>query len=188
VPLSSTPFTSWLHNFVACTGIGKCSSKFIGTALCGSIKNTLFQSCCMVRRPVVLPRARWSCRGEQRHNRVVLAVMCSMALQNDSCLARRKRSAVMKHSNVTTVARLTLLTLCTTAATGLPSSSSSSSSSSSRPHIVYVLADNLGWGGVSYLRATSPAGPSPEVVTPNLDSLAHGGVILNSFYTWKVSQ
>jgi len=85
----------------------------------------------------------------------------------------------MKHSNVK---RVTLLTLCTTAATGLPSSSSSS-----RPHIVYVLADNLGWGGVGYLRATSPAGPSPEVVTPNLDSLAHGGVILNSFYTWKVS-
>jgi hypothetical protein len=31
------------------------------------------------------------------------------------------------------------------------------------PHVVYVLTDNLGWGGVGFLRALSPAGPTPEV-------------------------
>lgn len=60
-----------------------------------------------------------------------------------------------------------------------------SASRSTRPHLVYVLSDNLGWGGVGYLRATSPAGPSPEVYTPNIDALAESGVILNAFYTWK---
>ena len=34
-----------------------------------------------------------------------------------------------------------------------------------RPHVVYVLTDNLGWGGVGFLRAMSPAGPSREVGT-----------------------
>lgn len=32
-----------------------------------------------------------------------------------------------------------------------------------RPHVVYVLTDNLGWGGVGFLRAMSPTGPSREV-------------------------
>ena len=69
-----------------------------------------------------------------------------------------------------------------------------------KPHLVYVLSDNLGWGNVrigsvawiairasaqsamlshfvdpfaqvGYHRATSAAGPSPEVVTPNIDEL-----------------
>lgn len=53
------------------------------------------------------------------------------------------------------------------------------------PHIVYVLSDNLGYGGVGYLRAVSPSGPSPEVRTPNVDALAADGVVLTSFYTWK---
>ena len=38
---------------------------------------------------------------------------------------------------------------------------------------VYILSDNLGWGNVGYHRARSPAGPSPEVVTPNIDHLVH---------------
>ena len=62
-----------------------------------------------------------------------------------------------------------------------------------KPHLVYVLSDNLcgppisphlvaaaaltsgswrrGWGNVAYHRKISPAGPSPEVVTPNIDAL-----------------
>lgn len=66
-----------------------------------------------------------------------------------------------------------------------PAHTARNASRSTRPHLVYVLSDNLGWGGVGYLRATSPAGPSPEVCTPNIDTLAKSGVILNAFYTWK---
>jgi len=50
-------------------------------------------------------------------------------------------------------------------------------STSSAPNIVYVLSDNLGYGGVGFLlRAVSPAGPSREIQTPNIDSLALSGV------------
>jgi len=55
----------------------------------------------------------------------------------------------------------------------------------SRPHIVYILCDNLGYGGVGFLRAASPTGPSREVVTPNIDALAATGVQLRRFYCYK---
>jgi hypothetical protein len=51
--------------------------------------------------------------------------------------------------------------------------------------IVYILSDNLGWGNVGYHRKLSPAGPSPEVVTPNLDQLVASGIELDRFYTYK---
>ena len=54
-----------------------------------------------------------------------------------------------------------------------------------RPHLVYVLSDNLGWGNVGYHRAASPSGPSPEVVTPNIDRLVATGVELDRLYTYK---
>jgi len=38
-----------------------------------------------------------------------------------------------------------------------------SASKTNAPHVVYVLTDNLGWGGVGFLRALSPAGPTREV-------------------------
>ena len=53
------------------------------------------------------------------------------------------------------------------------------------PHFVYMLADNLGYGNVGYLRATSPAGPTPEVQTPNLDMLASSGVVLERLYAFE---
>ena len=56
---------------------------------------------------------------------------------------------------------------------------------SARPHIVYMLVDNLGFGNVGYLRARSPSGASPEVVTPELDALAKSGVILDRLYTYE---
>lgn len=59
-------------------------------------------------------------------------------------------------------------------------------SSKPAPHIVYILTDNLGYGGVNFLRRDTANGSSPEVVTPNLDALADSGVILASFYTYKV--
>ena len=54
-----------------------------------------------------------------------------------------------------------------------------------QPHIVYMLADNIGYGGLGFLRSRSPAGPSPEVQTPHLDGLAASGVILERLYSYE---
>jgi hypothetical protein len=68
----------------------------------------------------------------------------------------------------------------------MPAATSAEHGPPPRPHIVYILSDNLGYGDVGYLRATSPAGPSSAVQTPQIDALAATGIILSSFYTWKV--
>jgi arylsulfatase A-like enzyme len=44
-----------------------------------------------------------------------------------------------------------------------------------RPHIIHIVADDLGWRDVGFHG-------SPEVKTPNIDKLAAGGVRLESFY------
>jgi hypothetical protein len=42
----------------------------------------------------------------------------------------------------------------------------------SRPHILHIVADDLGWRDVGFHG-------SPDVKTPNIDKLAAGGVRLN---------
>ena len=59
---------------------------------------------------------------------------------------------------------LTFLSLCL-AVTAKPS----------RPNILYILADDLGYGDVSW--------NNPSMITPNLDRLARKGVILDQFYS-----
>lgn len=48
-----------------------------------------------------------------------------------------------------------------------------------RPHIVYILADDLGWKDTGFHGAT--------LRTPNLDKLAEGGAMLNAFYAQPLS-
>jgi Sulfatase len=47
-----------------------------------------------------------------------------------------------------------------------------------RPHIVYFLADDLGWGDVGW--------HGSEIKTPNLDKLAAAGARLEQFYVQPV--
>ncbi|XP_050416113.1 arylsulfatase B [Patella vulgata] len=43
-----------------------------------------------------------------------------------------------------------------------------------KPHIVFIVADDLGWNDVGY--------HNPSMITPNIDKLAREGVILNQSY------
>ncbi len=54
----------------------------------------------------------------------------------------------------------------------------SNANSAERPHIVLMMADDLGWGDVGY--------NGSEISTPNIDKLAENGVRLNQFYAQPV--
>ncbi|KAL8597071.1 hypothetical protein ACOMHN_057560 [Nucella lapillus] len=46
------------------------------------------------------------------------------------------------------------------------------------PHIVFIVADDLGWNDVGF--------NNPDMITPNIDKLAAGGIILNQSYVQPV--
>ncbi len=75
---------------------------------------------------------------------------------------------------MTTITASRFLLTLLAATTVLPSSVTAAS----RPHIVLMMADDLGWGDVSY-----HGGP---IATPNIDKLASQGVRLNQFYAQPV--
>ena len=58
-------------------------------------------------------------------------------------------------------------------------SSAAATASASAPHIVIVLADDMGWNDISYNNVTNLTN---QVQTPNLDALAAAGVTLTRFY------
>lgn len=57
----------------------------------------------------------------------------------------------------------------------LPSRPGAGAGANRPPHLVFVLADDLGWNDVSF--------HGSNIRTPHLDKLAAGGVLLDNYYT-----
>jgi len=60
---------------------------------------------------------------------------------------------------------------------------SATDSYGSKPHIVVLLADNVGWANVGFHRP--PEEPFRELYSPHIDALAANGLKLDRHYTYK---
>lgn len=65
-------------------------------------------------------------------------------------------------------------------ALALSNSPAAGGAGGSRPHLVHVVMDDLGWGLVGFHDG------SPEVETPTLDAVAADGLVLDRFYAHKI--
>ncbi|CAE7691967.1 Arsb, partial [Symbiodinium microadriaticum] len=53
---------------------------------------------------------------------------------------------------------------------------------SKRPHIIHILADDLGWGELGYHNPEA----GTDIKTPNIDNLVRGGLELDRLYAEKI--
>jgi arylsulfatase A-like enzyme len=59
-----------------------------------------------------------------------------------------------------------------------------SSARSTRPHIIHILADDIGWAEVGYHNPVAKL--SGDIRTPNIDALVTKGLELDRFYAEKI--
>ncbi|MBA2112965.1 sulfatase family protein [Bremerella alba] len=71
--------------------------------------------------------------------------------------------------------RITVLAVTCLIASGLSVANAQTADSQKRPHIIFVMADDMGWGQTGYRN-------HPVLKTPNLDLMAANGLRLERFY------
>jgi len=54
--------------------------------------------------------------------------------------------------------------------------------SARKPNVVFILADDLGWGDTGFMWQNSRTAGMPRILTPNLDRLAREGAVLSNHY------
>ena len=67
-----------------------------------------------------------------------------------------------------------------------PISFDARSASGSKPHVVFYLADDLGWADVGFQLPASVRGEPETPSTPHIDALALDGVVLKRLYAHKL--
>ena len=61
-------------------------------------------------------------------------------------------------------------------------SAGTSGTDAKRPNVIFILADDLGWGDVGFAWQNARAERLPRIRTPHLDRLASGGTALSNHY------
>ena len=55
-------------------------------------------------------------------------------------------------------------------------------SSAQKPNVIFILADDLGWGDTGFTWQNARVEGLPRIKTPNLDRLASEGTVLTDHY------
>ncbi len=77
---------------------------------------------------------------------------------------------------------LTLQALAAALAIAIPTRAEPLSKGGQRPNLIFILADDLGYGDIGVLWQNARSGDK-KFATPNLDRMANEGMILNQHYT-----